>query len=107
MKKTLLLVSFLLIISCRDSEPNACIMSKDFIKEDLKFPNEAEFSSLDCNVQKEGSDLYTVLRKVEAKNAFGVKQSYIYKVTLKFKGGITVDKNNWEVIAMRSEEYKN
>ncbi|MGG5599319.1 hypothetical protein ACPDHJ_05895 [Myroides sp. C8-3] len=107
MKKIIALILFcILLYSCGEDTPDPCFISKEFIKHDLKYPEEAEFSIADCNKENLSSDTFVVLRKVIAKNAFGVKTAYIYKVTLKFNGGITSDKNNWELIEMRSEEYK-
>lgn len=105
-KLLLILVGFLCFASCGTSEPNPCLMSKDFIKQDLTYPDEAEFSSLDCNSETNADGTYTVLRKVTAKNAFGVKTTFVYKVLLRYNGGIGVDKNNWTLIDMQSEEYK-
>lgn len=110
--KRSLLIGFLVLgalslNSCGDSSPNACAMSEDFIKRDLNYPNSADFNFLDCNSTNDGNGEYTVLRKITAKNAFGVSKDYIYKVVLKYKGGVAVDNNNWEVVSMRKEEYRN
>lgn len=86
------------------SDVNPCLMSEDFIKRDLKFPDEADFPFLDCNSTDNGNGTYTVLRKISAKNAFGVEKKYIYKVEMRYNGGISVDINNWELISLRSEE---
>lgn len=106
MKKIMLLIAVLLFISCGSSEPNACLMSEDFIKKELAYPDEAEFSSFDCSSESNADGTYTVLRKVSAKNTFGVQSSYIYKVTLSFNGGNAVDINDWTLINIQSEEYK-
>ena len=95
-----------MLTSCGSDEPNACLMSEDFIKMDLNYPAEAEFPFLDCNAEDNGNGKYTVLRKISAKNAFGVESELIYKVELQFNGGVTVDENNWELLSIRSEEVK-
>lgn len=41
----LILIGFLCFVSCGASEPNPCMMSEDFIKQDLTYPDEAEFST--------------------------------------------------------------
>jgi len=106
MKKIMLVLSILLFISCGSSEPNPCLMSEDFIKQDLKYPEEAELSSFDCSSETNSDGSYTILRKIIAKTAFGVKSTYVYKVTLSYNGGITTDINNWRLIYIKSEEYK-
>lgn len=85
---------------------NVCIMSKDFIKKDLYNPSTVSFSSFDCTVEKQSDGSYTVLRKVGAKNALGVKKEYIYKLRIAFLGGNDVDIKNWKLIGIISEEYK-
>lgn len=105
MKKIILLLSILLFLSCGSSEPNPCLMSEDFIKKELAYPDEADFSSFDCSTESNPDGSYTILRKVSAKNAFGVQSSYIYKVTLSYNGGNTVDMGNWTLINIQSQQY--
>ncbi|WP_278035914.1 hypothetical protein [Flavobacterium nitratireducens] len=106
MKKILFLFLLINLISCGNPEPNPCLISEDFIKTDLNYPDEAEFSSFDCSTETNSDGSYTVLRKISAKNAFGVQSSYVYKVKLSFNGGDALDSNNWNLISMQSEEYK-
>lgn len=89
-----------------DESANPCIISKDFIKQDLYNPSTADFSMFDCSTDKNRDGTYTILRKVAAKNSLGVESSFIYKLTLGFKGGNWVDMSNWTLIKMQSEEYK-
>lgn len=88
------------------SDANPCIISEDYIKQDLYNPKTASFSSFDCSSEENADGTYTVLRKVSASNKFGVESEFIYKLKLGFKGGIWVDMNNWELISIRSEEYR-
>lgn len=104
--KRLLLLLTLLIFSCGSDEPNPCVIAMDFIKEDLKYPEEAEHSIFDCSKESNSDGTYTVLTKVKAKNALGVQSSYIYKLRLKFIGGISVDEKNWQLLKMQSEEAR-
>lgn len=106
MKKILLLGLYLLLFSCSEDKPNACMISEDFIKADLNYPEEADFPFLDCHETDNSDGTYTVLRKISAKNAFGMEKQYIYKVELKFNGGITSDSDNWELLSMRNEEVQ-
>ena len=85
---------------------NPCLMSEDFIKQDLNYPKTANFPFLDCHSTDNGNQTFTVLRKISAKNAFGVEKDYIYKVEMRYKGGTAVDINNWELINIQSEESK-
>lgn len=102
MKQLLLLLGIVTLVSCSDT-PNPCMMSEKYVKETLAFPDEAEMSFLDCHTQDKGEGVYRVLRKIKAKNAFGMSKTYIYEIILQYKGGIDVDENNWELISIRSE----
>ena len=104
MKKLLLLLTFM-IISC-SSEPSPCVISEDFIKKDLRYPDTAVFSAFDCSTENNSDGSYTILRKVSAQNAFGVQSSFVYKLQLRFKGGDWTETSNWDLISIRSEEYK-
>ncbi len=108
MKKIFFYTSFTLGVLCLNcsskSSPDACLMSEDFIKRDLTYPEESELPFLDCHATDNGNGNFTVLRKITAKNAFGVKSNYIYKLELHFNGGIEVDKNNWELVSILSEK---
>lgn len=85
---------------------NPCFISETFIKKNLKNPDDAEFPLLDCNVTEESGNRFTILRKVKAVNSFGVHKTYIYKVELEYKGGISSEASNWELLNMKNEEYK-
>ena len=89
-----------------NEDANPCIISEDFIKQDLRHPSTADFSSFDCSTTKNDDGTYTILRKVSAQNSFGVESSYVYKVRLGFTGGNWVDMSNWKLIDIRSEEYR-
>ncbi|WP_395058221.1 hypothetical protein [Flavobacterium sp.] len=87
-------------------DANPCVMSEDFIKKDLYNPTTADFSMFDCSTERNSDGTYTILRKISAKNSLGVEKEYIYKLKLGFKGGNWVDISNWDLINMRSEEYR-
>jgi hypothetical protein len=89
-----------------DESANPCIISEDFIKQDLQNPSTADFSMFDCSADKNSDGTYTILRKVSAKNSFGVEKEFIYKVSIGFKGGNWVDISNWSLINIQSQEYK-
>ena len=107
MKKIILfLLTITFLISCGSDEPNPCLMSEDFIKNDLKFPKEASMSVFDCSKETNSNGSYTILTKIGAKNSFGIEKEFIYKVTLSYNGGITTDISNWTLTNIQSEEYK-
>lgn len=85
---------------------HSCSMSEDFIKMDLLNPKTADFSLFDCNTERNSDGSYTILRKVSAQNSFGVEKEFIYKVTIGYTGGDELEKSNWELINIRSEEYR-
>lgn len=71
------------------------IMSQDFVKSKLKYPEEVNFEQMGYVHEREG--VYAIiLNKFTAKNGFGVEISYVYKIWLKFNGGDWSDINNWE-----------
>lgn len=85
---------------------HSCSMSEDFIKMDLLNPKTADFSLFDCNTERNSDGSYTILRKVSAQNSFGVEKEFIYKVTIGYTGGDELEKSNWKLINIRSEEYR-
>ena len=102
MKKLILLI-VIIFLSC-SNETNAWVMSEDFILEQLSYGDEAEFSSFDCSTTNEPDGSYTVLRKVEVKNGFGVKSEYVFKLNMSFIGGNSVDIKNWKLNHIDSEK---
>lgn len=86
---------------------NPCLISEHFIKQDLNYPDNSEIPFLECNITETNGNEYTILRKVEASNAFGVKKTYIYKVKMAYVDGEESDAENWVLLEMRNEEYKN
>lgn len=90
----------------QSADINPCIISKDFIERNLRYPSSADFSMFDCSNEQNSDGSYTVLRKVGAKNAFGVESKFIFKVKFGFKGGNENDINDWELINIQSEEVR-
>jgi hypothetical protein len=107
MKKLIFL--FLIVItsiSCGSNELDPCQISIDFIKDDLHNPSTIDYSSFDCSKEFDNINKYTILRKISAQNSFGVKKEYVYKLELKYLGGNQYDKSSWELISIKSEEYR-
>lgn len=100
MKKILFLMiclTSLIMYSCDNNKPTftrAAIMSEDYVKVRMKYPAEVEFEG-DRRGSENGTNEYDVFQKFTAKNAFGVKSSYVYKIHMIYKGGDWSDINNW------------
>jgi hypothetical protein len=97
--KRLLFLFFALIsfLSCEDKGATltrAGIASEDFVKARLKYPAEAEFER-DIRGESVSDSTFVVYQKFNAKNAFGVRSSYVYKVKMVYLGGDWTDTNNW------------
>lgn len=84
---------------------NPCEISKDFIRKDLQHPSTASFSTFDCSSEVNSDNSFTILRKVSAKNSFGLELEFIYKLRFGFTGGNETDIKNWKLIGIVSEEY--
>lgn len=92
-----LFFALLSFISCEDEGATltrAGIASEDFVKARLKFPAEAEFER-DIRGKEISDTTFIVYQKFNAKNAFGVKSSYVYKAKMVFLGGDWTDCENW------------
>ena len=69
-------------------------MSEEFVSSRMKYPAEVEFDG-DRRGAETSSNEYNVFQKFTAKNAFGVKSSYVYKIHMIYKTGDWADINNW------------
>jgi len=70
------------------------IISEDFVKSKLKFPLEGKIRTSN-HVHEVENGQAIVINKFTAKNAFGVKSEYVYKIWMSFKGGEWEDIKNW------------
>jgi hypothetical protein len=93
-------------LSNYSGDVNPCLISEDFIKEDLRNPETADFSMFDCTHKINELGYHRVLRSVKAKNSFGVEKKLIYEVVLEYNGGSEYDYNSWSLISIRFEEMK-
>ncbi|MBQ6037320.1 MAG: hypothetical protein IJL37_01455 [Bacteroidaceae bacterium] len=95
----LLFLGSFTLYSCLDDEggsiTRAAIMSEDIVKEKMRYPAEVDFEG-DRRGSETSTDTYTVYQKFTAKNGFGVKVSYVYKITMKYKGGDWTERSNWD-----------
>lgn len=87
------------------SSVNPCMASETFIKRELNFPSEADFNFLECHTVEEVGNTYTIIRKIKAKNAFGMETPYIYKVKMEYLGGDQFEDENWQLIYIKHEKY--
>lgn len=94
----ILMLFSLVCVSCDDSNKpsftRAAIISEEFVTTRMKFPSEVDFNG-DRRGSETSKNEYDVLQKFTAKNAFGVKVSYVYKIHMIYKSGDWADKNNW------------
>lgn len=94
----MLILLSLVSISCDDSNKSsftrAAIISEEFVSPRMKFPAEVEYDG-DYRGSETSTNEYDVFQKFTAKNSFGVKSSYIYKIHMIYKSGDWSDKNNW------------
>lgn len=72
------------------------VISKDLVKENLKYPQEASFSKSFVH-EENGFGKCIVLGEVTASNAFGVKTKYTFKVWMTHNGKEWTTRNNWEM----------
>lgn len=77
------------------SSTQASIKSEYYVKQKLSFSEEAKFEG-DRRGEETAKNEFTVYQQLTAKNAFGVKTLYTYKIKMKFKGGEWTDIENWE-----------
>lgn len=114
MKKFIPLFFVLFIISCsfepkpyvpdftseegkKDFVRWAFIMSQNFVKENLKSPSTAKFPFQEYSWSDPDTKNNSVMIKsfVDSQNGFGAEIRTTYFVTVKFKGGLAEDINNW------------
>lgn len=98
MKKVLILILLIMsVVACEDNKPTvtrAGIMSEDIVRGKMKFPDEVEFDN-DYRGKEISDKEFEVYQKFTAKNAFGVKSSYVYKIQMVYISGEWADSKNW------------
>lgn len=98
MKKVLILILLIMsVVACEDNKPTvtrAGIMSEDIVRGKMKFPDEVEFDN-DYRGKEVSDKEFEVYQKFTAKNAFGVKSSYVYKIQMVYISGEWADSKNW------------
>ena len=103
----MLMIFSTIFITCDDSNKasftRAAIISEDFVTPRMRFPAEVEFDG-DRRGSETSTNEYDVFQKFTAKNAFGVKVSYVYKIHMIYKSGDWADINNWTYNALIIED---
>lgn len=87
----------LILTACEDNKPTftrAAIISEEFVSPRMKYPAEVKFDG-DRRGSETSANEYDVFQKFTAKNAFGVKSSYVYKIHMIYKSGDWTDINSW------------
>jgi len=72
----------------------AYIISKDFVKENLKSPATSDFSS-EYSFKQISNKEFEIKSEVNSENSFGAKLRSNWVVKLKYNDGDWTDKNNW------------
>jgi len=85
----------------RDKTYAAYHVSKTYVKQQLEFPESADFTTLPLlsEVQEHTDSIYRVVADVTATNAYGVKKKFRYNIRMKYKGGEIFDPSSWEVVS--------
>jgi|GEM_PF-4738828 hypothetical protein len=83
------------------------ITAQDFVKENLKYPQEAKFSN-SFVYEENGYSKCIILGQVTAKNAYGTKSLYTFKIWMTHNGNEWTDIKNWELerLILEDEEKK-
>ncbi|UQB69521.1 hypothetical protein [Epilithonimonas zeae] len=72
----------------------AYIISKDFVKENLKSPTTSYFSS-EYSYNQINEKEFEIRSEVDSENSFGAKLRSIWIVKLRYTDGEWTDRNNW------------
>ncbi|PZU82515.1 MAG: hypothetical protein DI529_14225 [Chryseobacterium sp.] len=72
----------------------AYIISKDFVKENLKSPATSDFSS-EYSYYQISEKEFEIKSEVDSENSFGAKLRSVWTVKLRYTEGDWTEKNNW------------
>jgi hypothetical protein len=110
MKKTILFSAIVLLFaSCFDASQKppdktdmcrrAFIISQSFVKQNLKAPSTARFSSTyQCNDLTESK--FLIVSSVDSQNSFGAMIRTSYTISLEFNGKRWEDASNWKMVSL-------
>lgn len=79
---------------------SAYIISKNHVRAQLEFPEEADFAFLPVLAEKQEhtDEIYRVVGDVTIKNAFGVKSKVRYLCRMKYLGGDANSPDSWQLV---------
>lgn len=77
------------------TESKAYMISKSFIRPELKSPSSADFPLLDFRANSLGNNMWDVAGYVDSKNSFGAKVRTDYSVIMTFNDGDWSKSENW------------
>lgn len=73
----------------------ASVMSEQFVKGFMKFPDNVNFIKESRNVNEEGDGVFKITGRLKANNTFGQAIPYTYNVRIRYNGGDWTYKSNW------------
>ena len=82
----------------------AYVISKDYVKNKLSFPEEADFDSAPMHSEVYADSTFKEIGNVVAKNAFGVKIKYRFTCYLKYLGGKDSNDASWSLEKVDMEQ---
>lgn len=85
------------VIANSNSDTNqrrAGIMSEEFVKKRMANPAETKFDG-DVREETISASKFIIYQKFKTKNDYGVKKSYIYKISMIYRGGDWSELRNW------------
>lgn len=102
MKKCLFLMVLIIVlpsilVANSNEEVNhrrAGIMSEGFVKQRMANPAETKFDG-DVRGETVNYNKFIVYQKFTTKNDYGVRKSYVYKISMIYKGGDWAELENW------------
>lgn len=81
----------------------AFVISKTFVKQNLKSPTSAEFPFSEYTFSNVKDNTVTIRSYVDAQNEFGAKIRNTYVIVLKLTGDESTDASNWRMLSFRLE----
>jgi len=105
MKKIIIVILFFSFLSCSNKDASQhgdmafITAQEEYVKPKMNFPNETEFDLLPVSNDFALKDsTYSICGKGSSKNAFGVKEPFVFKCKLKYLGGEESESSSWKLI---------
>ncbi len=101
----LIVLSVVFSIFGKDDKPTkedlavmSYVIAKDYVKNSLRYPEEAEFDLLPISKKETKPNIFEVVGNVTAKNGFGVKEKKAFRCYIKYTGGEPALSKNWQLL---------